>query len=347
MRGSRTYMALALIAVVAVVTLAFQIRSQDHNFDKIIVRHGPVRCFAVSEDESQLVIGAKKQVSLWNLGTLRPVWQLDYDAWPVSSVVISDETVAASYTDGLVRIFDRSDGREVSSIATLSCDNLSVARPCPFSEDGRFVASDSVDGGLAVWSVSTGKRLITLAEPGTVASPCSAIAFSPESDMIAAVCAAHRLHLWDLPQGRKQTAISLSEYPIVSLALSGGARKLALVGEGGPLQSNTESALQLWDLQDKRLVRRMKGHEGSITSTCFSADGRFALSGSIAGSVRLWDVQTGKMLAGFHLDDDHGVSAVQFLEDSKRIMAGGGYPYWGGGLIAGEIQAWSSDKVGR
>src|SRR5206468_3331999 len=41
-------------------------------------------------------------------------------------------------------------------------------------------------------------------------------------------------------------------------------------------------------------IRKFEGHSGNVSVVTFSPDGRRALSGSTDGTVRLWDVATGR-----------------------------------------------------
>jgi len=51
----------------------------------------------------------------------------------------------------------------------------------------------------------------------------------------------------------------------------------------------TENDIFLWDAFTGKKIGTLKGHRGSITSLCFSADGRFLVSGSADTTVLIWD----------------------------------------------------------
>jgi WD40 repeat protein len=68
-------------------------------------------------------------------------------------------------------------------------------------------------------------------------------------------------------------------------------------------------------------VRRFQGHTNEINSVTFSNDGRLALSGGSDGTVRLWDLTTGKevkQLSG-HQSQVHGVA---FSGDGRLALTG-------------------------
>ena len=46
-------------------------------------------------------------------------------------------------------------------------------------------------------------------------------------------------------------------------------------------------------------LRRFEGHTSYVNSVCFSPDGRYALSGSLDKTLRLWEVASGKELRRF------------------------------------------------
>jgi WD40 repeat protein len=68
-------------------------------------------------------------------------------------------------------------------------------------------------------------------------------------------------------------------------------------------------------------VRKFEGHADSVSVVTFSPDGRRALSGSTDGTVRLWDVATGRELT--KLQEPVGnIVGVAFSPDGRRAIAG-------------------------
>ncbi len=56
--------------------------------------------------------------------------------------------------------------------------------------------------------------------------------------------------------------------------------------------------------QEKPEVFVQMGHSDAVLSVAFSPDGRFIVSGSDDGTIKFWDVKTGKEIAQFVAFDD-------------------------------------------
>ena len=70
-----------------------------------------------------------------------------------------------------------------------------------------------------------------------------------------------------------------------------------------------------------RSVRALRGHADQVFSVAFSADGRLLASGDWGGTVRLWEVVTGKQ-ARVLRGHTAAVSGLSFSPDGRRALSG-------------------------
>ncbi len=83
-------------------------------------------------------------------------------------------------------------------------------------------------------------------------------------------------------------------------------------------------------------ARVMRGHRGSVTSICFSPDGRWLASGGWDQTIRIWDVSTGRQER--KLDDHSGeVFSVVFSPDG-RFLASCGFDRK---IMVWEVSSWN------
>ena len=93
---------------------------------------------------------------------------------------------------------------------------------------------------------------------------------------------------WRLPAGAK---LRLGKGTIKELQFSPDGTRFAVT---------TSIGIWLYDIQTGKEIDLFAAHTASIESVGFSPDGKMLVSGSVDGSVRLWDIETRETLENPH-----------------------------------------------
>ncbi len=94
----------------------------------------------------------------------------------------------------------------------------------------------------------------------------------------------------------------------------------------GKLVQGTDRDILVWDsLTMSKALEPLSGHTGTITSLAVSKDSKFALSGSFDQTMRLWDLETGKLVKTFSRPAPGlgPVLGVAFSPDGSKAVSGG------------------------
>ena len=219
-------------------------------------------------------------------------------------------------------LWDISRGTMINKYATKSKQTWGV--PVVFTPDGRYVLS----GGkvLKVWALASGKVIRSIGNDDAQRIAISSygnrvLSYSYPKMGLTDYCT---MSLYDVNDGRKITEwrVGSTHRPCVVLSPNG---KYALYTYG---DFSEKGKIALTDLSTGKVVQTYKGTYGFffpfVNSVAFSSDGKYALSGGMDGTIRLWDVFSGAELRTIKgHSGTEGATAVAFSPDGRYILSAG------------------------
>lgn len=314
---------------------------------------GSVYSVAFSPDGKRMVSGSSssgdKTVCIWDAETGEELNILKGHTGAVRSAVFSPDgkRVVSASCDGTVRIWDAKTGRalniqkgcpfdfmafspDVKRVVSVSSDNTiriwdaeterkhilkghtDAVFFAAFSSDGKRIVSASYDKTVRIWDVETGRTLNNLKERfhGTL---FYFAAFSPNGKRIVSASSCGTVRFWDAETGKKLNAIS-------SLFITHGITHAAFSPDGKRIASTSGHIISIWEVETElELSFLWLGIDENVNSVAFSPDGKRVVLALQDKTVRIWDVDTGKVnIMKGHIN---AVCSATFSPDGKRIVS--------------------------
>src|SRR5439155_23972 len=182
--------------------------------------------------------------------------------------------------DHVARLWDPATGRLLRALE----GHTNPVHPVLFADKDRLVVTGAWDNTIRVWEAATGKPTRTLKADQIGGIAVAATAGAPDGQAVAAA-AKDGVHLYAAEAGKKLRTCGDAGRSVAALAFS---------PDGKTLASAEGNAVRGWDVADgKALDRGGDGHRGRITCAAFDPDSKLVATGSLDGSVMLWD-RTGR-----------------------------------------------------
>jgi WD40 repeat protein len=198
------------------------------------------------------------------------------------------------------------------------------AGPFPFPGGTRVATATANsysfdDSCIKIWRISDGRLLRTILVPAAWADR---IVVSSDDTLIAAVCSDRHVRVWTTADGRlawMPSAESLAE----SASFSGDGRYLA-VSSLPRLGDPPGGAVEVWDIADRSLVRRIGGL-GGATAVALSGDGTTVATVEIhdlSSVLSVWNVASGERLGWLPGEGWTREYDLPFAPDGRSIVRG-------------------------
>ena len=252
-------------------------------FDASRVITWKVNTVAYSPD-GQTLAGGAYNAQIWDMKTGALLHLLEGHGDRINIVAYSPDgqyLISGSY-DKTARIWDARAGTHLHTLK----GHAHIVSGAAFSPDGKSAATVSSDT-LRIWDVHTGTVLKTVnPQQGSLRS----VAYSPDQKKIAVGTLGQSAALLDA-----STGALLQTYQIEEERNSGdygGFTSLAFSSDGQTLAASFNQTIWLWNIETGALQNAIKGHGDIVTGAAFSSDGQRLLSGSLDGSMLLWELNS-------------------------------------------------------
>src|SRR5262249_12071643 len=186
-----------------------------------------------------------------------------------------------------------------------------------FSADGTTLSGSSKDGTARVWDAATGKLR---ARFKALSTGIEANALSPDGKVLA-LCgrADDAVHLWDVESGRELHPFAGHRGGLLMVTFIGEGKEVATVSRDSShvapyVTEWADWSFRRWDSSTGAELQVTKHNPGGeVYLTAFSPDGRLLASVIHDGTLRVWDVVSGKELRSWKVP----------TEDQKTIYGDG------------------------
>ncbi|HEV3079044.1 MAG TPA: hypothetical protein VGY66_04670, partial [Gemmataceae bacterium] len=239
-------------------------------------------------------------------------------------IFCNDGRQVLTWSAETLHLFDATNAKLLRTFEGHSGEVLSAA----FYPDGKHFLSCSFDGTVRLWDIQAPKPLAMLPGPNFGRLRC--VALSPDGLLAAAAGEGQddRIMLWNAATLAPLGTLNAHKEGVVRIAFS--------PPNGRYLYSASwDGTLGVWDVPQLKQVKAIE-HNSSVQSLAVSRDGRFLLSGTRGGVLRLWNTSSGEKV---HESEPLGciIDGIAFSPNGQHALLVGGGTGSPTGWVPGEF----------
>jgi WD40 repeat protein len=197
-----------------------------------------------------------------------------------------------------------------------------------FSPDGKTLATGCFEGQLDLWNFPDGTLLKSI---GGYNSWVNELAFSPNGENLAAIYNVpdYLVQVWQLPGGNPSFTLTGGHFTRVTYSWDGRTLATVIANEEYDQYGWPAGFVQLWDTLEGKEISALEVEDA--VSIAFSPDNRTLATGSLDGTLRLWEIPAGRLL--LETSGHYGsILRLAFTPDGTRLVTGstdGTVAVWG------------------
>jgi WD40 repeat protein len=234
---------------------------------------------------------------------------------PLELTYAPNEGTLLIWTADSIHVFDPNTAARVATFDEYGTNVDGVA----FSPDGKTLVANSGNPHLTArfWGIEDGQLENEIEDPNNFGYGTANVSFSPDGQFLWA-----QGSFWRVKDGARLTRLEsvLGEeappYVPASVSFSPDGKMLAI--------GYLEGRLQLWGLEEEKLIRALEGYQGEVLDLAFSPDGKTlaAIFGYPDFVIQLWKVPEGERLFSIKGHEwTYVFSQVVFSPDGQTLAS--------------------------
>ncbi len=177
------------------------------------------------------------------------------------------------------------------------------------NNDGKYVITGGTDKRTYIWDTKTGEKSKSF---GGHAEKVTGVVYNSNYKTFVTASADMKLVVWGAEDSKPKGIIKGNTSPVTCVSINPINEYIA---------NGAGNEIKIWDEKYKAVVS-LQGHTKQVNSIAFSSDGKYLVSGSSDGTVRIWDPASGQLLHTMEASEKE-ILSVCFSADGKYVASGG------------------------